>query len=259
MKKGNPFRVYLVCNAKYHDTDFVRLELLKLLAEHQDVCTWVGSDYRELDKIEASDLLITYTCDVVPTLHEQRRLRQFVNKGGRWFGLHGTNAIVEFVGPPVDVGNFVIPGKTDTPNTAPELMKLLGSRFVAHPPNDRIKIRVVAPDHPVVRGLDDFEIYDEPYYCEIVGNIQVLLDAHYTADAPAYVRDTWSEDISRPQMYEHLVGKGAVLYLTLGHCRGKYDLQPLIDEVPVERCGWEEPIFYELLRRGIAWGLGKLS
>ena len=29
--------VYLVCNAKYHDTNFARLELLKLLAEHEDV------------------------------------------------------------------------------------------------------------------------------------------------------------------------------------------------------------------------------
>ena len=29
--------VYLICNAKYHDTNFARLELLKLLAEHEDV------------------------------------------------------------------------------------------------------------------------------------------------------------------------------------------------------------------------------
>jgi hypothetical protein len=28
--------VYLVVNARYHDTSFARLELLKLLAEHED-------------------------------------------------------------------------------------------------------------------------------------------------------------------------------------------------------------------------------
>jgi len=45
-----------------------------------------------------------------------------------------------------------------------------------------------------------------------------------------------------------------VLYLTLGHCRGHYDMQPLIDWYPHrERGAWELPVYYELLRRGIAW------
>ena len=28
--------VYLICNARYHDTNFARLELLTLLTEHED-------------------------------------------------------------------------------------------------------------------------------------------------------------------------------------------------------------------------------
>jgi uncharacterized protein len=45
-----------------------------------------------------------------------------------------------------------------------------------------------------------------------------------------------------------------VLYLTLGHARGRYDMQPLMAEYPhVERGSWKTPAFHELLRRSIAW------
>lgn len=40
----------------------------------------------------------------------------------------------------------------------------------------------------------------------------------------------------------------------LGHCRGHYDMRPIIDYYPtIERCAWEPPVFYGLLRRGIRW------
>lgn len=249
--------VYVLCNARWHDTDFARLKLLELLQAHEEANTWVGNDYGDIDRIEACKLLITYTCDVVPPLAAQRRLRAWVEGGGRWFALHGTNAVIEFVGPPVETGGMRIPGKADTPDKAPELMELLGSRFIAHPPSDVIRVRVADPTHPVVAGMSDFEIFDEPYYCEFSSSVRVLLDAHYTTPAASYVRSSWDEDVPRPQMYEHRVGDGAVLYLTLGHCRGKYDMRPHVDEVPVDHRAWEQPVFLELLNRGIEWGLGK--
>ena len=63
-----------------------------------------------------------------------------------------------------------------------------------------------------------------------------------------------------PVLYEHHVGQGRVLYLTLGHCRGHYDLHPLSAFWPhPQRCAWNYPVFYELLRRGIRWGLPSLG
>src|SRR4030095_12948581 len=60
-------------------------------------------------------------------------------------------------------------------------------------------------------------------------------------------------------MYLHAEGRGEVLYLTLGHCRGPYDMRPLIDVYPrTERCAWESPVYYELLRRGIRWALSRI-
>ena len=57
-------------------------------------------------------------------------------------------------------------------------------------------------------------------------------------------------------MYTKKVGEGEVLYLTLGHCRGHYDMRSLMDYYPqVERGSWELPVFHELLHRGLNWGL----
>ena len=59
-------------------------------------------------------------------------------------------------------------------------------------------------------------------------------------------------------MYLHGYGAGEVLYLTLGHCRGRYDMQPLMETLPeTERCSWKSPVFYDLLKRGIGWAHGR--
>src|SRR3546814_11179982 len=72
----------------------------------------------------------------------------------------------------------------------------------------------------------------------------------------------WSSDVCSsdlpqvPVLYLRKLGKGAVLYLTLGHCRGHYDMLPATKFWPhPQRCGWNYPIFHELLRRGIRWGM----
>ena len=46
---AGPVRAYLVANARYHDTDFARLELLGLLAEDPDVRTRVADSFADTD------------------------------------------------------------------------------------------------------------------------------------------------------------------------------------------------------------------
>ena len=87
-----------------------------------------------------------------------------------------------------------------------------------------------------------------------------LLDTHYSGDAAGFVESDWSDADRHLVMYIRPLGEGAVLYNTLGHCRGHYDMRPAMDYFPnVERCSWEKPAFYELLRRGIRWCLGELG
>ena len=47
---------------------------------------------RRLDAIERADLLVTYTSNVRSGPAQQDALVHFVERGGRWLALHGTNS-----------------------------------------------------------------------------------------------------------------------------------------------------------------------
>jgi uncharacterized protein len=101
---------------------------------------------------------------------------------------------------------------------------------------------------------------EEPYYCEKLGEQLVLLEASYNEPSSGYARSDYGTDRdSHPQMYVHPWGKGEVLYLSLGHCAGRHDMKPIRDVIPVVRGSWNSPVYYELLRRGIRWGIGELK
>ena len=237
--------VYFVVGGRYHDFDFARLEILKLLSEHERIRARVAETYSDLAGIGAADALVTYTCDVRPDDAQQRALAEFVGSGRRWLALHGTNSILDWTGE----------GKVDAPDSMPVLTRLLGSRFIAHPPLGEFEVRVSEPSHPLVRGIESFRVTDELYLSELYGPNRVLLETRYNGRAAReFTRGDWHSDEPRPVLYLHDHGAGAVLYLTLGHCRGRYDMQPFMEEYPrVERCSWESPVYYELLRRGIRW------
>ena len=241
--QAQPLRALLVCGGKYHDFDFARVELLKLLGENPEIRTRVAEDYRDLEAIRQTDCLVTYTCDLKATQAEQRALADFVETGGRWMALHGTNSVMEFTAQGVA-----------SPRTHPLLMQTLGSQFIAHPPVGKFRVEVSQPDHPLVAGIGAFEVEDELYLCEYHGENEALLETRFSGEAAGFVEKSWQDDAPRLVMYLHRVGRGAVLYNTLGHCRGKYDMRPIMDVYPrVERCAWNEPVYTELLRRGLRW------
>lgn len=233
----------LIAGGKYHDIDFARLELLQLLSQDERVRTRVFEGYSDPAAIESADFIVTYTCDVTPSLEAQNALLSFLQRGGRWYALHGTNSILR----------FLADGRVDCPRNAPRFMQALGSMFIAHPPIAPYDVTVADPSHPLVQGITPFETTDELYLMETYPPLHVLLETRFEGQAPGFVNDQWPQQ-QHPVFYIKQHGKGAVLYLTLGHCRGHYDLQPLMDYWPtVDRCSWDLPVFHELLRRGIAW------
>ncbi len=246
---AKPIRCVLIAGGKYHDIDFARLELLKLLAEDERVRVRVFEDYNNITAIKEADIVVTYTCDVVPPLEAQEALRKFLKRGGRWYALHGTNAILRFLDN----------GSVDTPRWAPVFMETLGSQFIAHPKIAPYKVTVAAPGHPLVKGVEPFETTDELYLLEMHGKPEVLLETEFGGEAPEFAQDKWPQ-AKRPVFYINRTGEGAVLYLTIGHCRGHFDMQPFVEYWPsVDRCAWNLPVFYDLLRRGIAWAKEPLN
>ncbi len=245
---GNRIDAFFVCAGKYHDIDFARLEILKLLFKDPRIRTHVVEDYSDIAGITSADFLITYTCDVMPAEAEQKALQSWLKGGGRWFALHGTNSIIKFLDN----------GKATCPREAPLFMDMLGSQFVAHPPLQDFEVQVTHGDHDMTRGIDPFTTNDEIYVSEWYGEKHVLLHTEWSGKARGFEESDQTEMTSHPVLYERKYGEGRVLYLNLGHCRSKYDLQPLVEEYPViERCSWQNPVFYELLERGIRWAHGR--
>jgi len=248
---SNPkISAYLVCAGKYHDIDFARLELLKLLAKDERIRTTVAPDYNDVEAIKAADFLMTYTCDLIPPEPVQRELKSWLENGGRWFALHGTNSILRLLQTPDGLS-------VKTPREAPLFMEMLGSQFIAHPPLCDFEVEVVDGEHPVTKGVKSFKTFDELYVSEVHDGNRILMQTTWGGDCTGF-EEANTPERAHPVLYERAYGAGAVLYFTLGHCRGKYDMQPLVEEYPVlERCSWEQPIYYDLLERGVKWAHGR--
>jgi hypothetical protein len=243
----------LVCGGRWHDFDHARLRLLEMLGDHPRVRTRVYQDYDCVPALEQADLLVSYTCDVRPRPAQRDALARFTARGGRWLALHGTNSVIEAPAP----GG---PRMFSTPRLLGQLAEVLGSQFLAHPPIEPYEVRVTRPDHPLVAGIEPFTVTDELYVCELHGDLEVLLHAEYTGPCRGFEEgDTAALDgAPRPVLYLKRHGRGEVCYFTLGHCRGRYDMQDLgVDDTRrVDRGPWETPEFLTVLGRCLERAVG---
>ncbi|OJU55855.1 MAG: hypothetical protein BGO00_10935 [Alphaproteobacteria bacterium 62-8] len=234
---------YLVVGGEGHDMDYVRLELLQMLACHAHLRIVVAANYEDMEGIENAEFLISYTSNVAPSPAVEEALHAFVAGGKRWLALHATNALYKFtpegVGPRQD---------------APLFMATLGSQFVAHPPIKPFRVEIDDADHPLVRGITAFEARDELYLSHMTGAPHVILSTRFTGETPGFIDREWTDDTPRPILYLHEVGMGEVLFFALGHARGHYDAPHRTPYYPnVERGSWDVPEYREILRRSLDW------
>jgi len=113
----------------------------------------------------------------------------------------------------------------------PEFQKLCGRYWVmgtsGHGPRSVFKVKVANPDHPITRGLQDFEADDE-LYAKLQGDapITVLL----TADSD------WSKK-TEPLAFTLQYGKGRVFHEAFGH-DGKAIKNPAVSKLILQGCEW---------------------
>jgi len=235
----------LVVGGVSHDLDFVRLELLGMLAKWPWLRTSAVVDFEQASTLAANHYLVSYTCDVRPSAAAEAALERFVTDGGRWFALHATNAWLAWT-----------PEGVASEHRRSPFFTTLGSAFVAHPPMGVFEVEVRAPNSPLLAGIHNFTVDDEELYLSefLSEPDEVLLATRFSGDTPGFVVDHWPEQAWHPIMYRRRVGQGEVLYLALGHARGHWDAPHRTPYYPrVERGAWTTPEFRELLRRGLAW------
>ena len=241
---------HLVVGGQYHDFDFARLELLKLCAERSTLRVTVGTDFADVAAISSATFLISYTCNIRPSEKQQTAIVDFVERGGRWLALHSTNTVFE----------VSTDGDVSTSRIEDQFIRALGNRFVDHPPIRTFRVEPVGNDHPLICGIEAFETEDEQYVNSYLDRESLipLLQTCFDAKMPLlFSRD--AKPSNQLVSYLRPMGNGAVLYNGLGHCRGHFDMRPHVDRYPrVERCSWGLPVYEELLRRGIRWGMREL-
>jgi len=244
-----------------HDHDYARLRLLGLLAE-REIPASVANDFADVEKwLPVSRFLLTYVAGPYPDTAQCRAMKQWLEAGGRWLGLHGTSG-----------GRAErVEGSRQRRTVKTEHHALLGSYFLTHPPICKIRVDV-AGDTSLTRGLGaSFVVEDEPYFIELQDpkSTRVLLTADYGPGATSptigtlYPSDTSLQPDGRTRVlgYTRAVGGGGVTYVALGHChnsaiRASRVVDPT-DTTPLTfRGSWESDAFATLLRNAIAWGMG---
>ena len=226
-----PLIANLICGspARNHDFDFARWRLAEALYTAGDIQTDAFNDYETV----GGDMIVSYTSQVPVTDEGCEALRDFLERGGRWFAIHASNSVRD----------------------NPHLPGILGSKFLTHPPYTHFPVTVSKPDDVLLKGIEPFEVDDEIYCIEHSEDIEVLLETHWGGEA---LGGRVFEEGRRPLMYRRNVGEGSILYMALGHCNRPFDTPPNRNEAPDRRGPWNMPVYKELIRRGIDWAARRL-
>ena len=248
-----------------HDMDYARLKLLDLLYDDGNIRATTGNDFTDMWKwLQVTDVLITYTAGPVADDEQNEILKDWIDNGGHWLGLHGTSG-----GKAARIGD----GKRQMVKMNHHLT--LGGFFINHPPIKRFTVDVKQVDSPILEGLpDQFDVIDEPYMIEVTDrpNTDILLTAPIGPDTYPdfgfdYEEDTAIEEdgVTRVFGFTRGIGEGGVCYIALGHCHSPMtNSQPFVEENAREngemprtlRFTWETEEYRRLLANSLNWARG---
>lgn len=247
---ASPVDVVLIVGGRWHDLAFAQAELLGRLVAHDAVRVRVREDFADIRALREADAVVAYTCDVRPRPAHVEALAESLQAGGRLLALHATHSAID---PPAPGGERVF----TTPDAMPEFSGLLGSRFLAHPRIGPALIRSRGSDDPLVAGIAEFTTVDEVYVAELADDLEVLLETDIEGPCPGFDESGPQEPTRYPVLYRRRIGEGGIVYLTLGHCRGRFDVRDLgVDDTgTVDRRAWASAEFRELLDRCIGWAV----
>ncbi|OKP99950.1 ThuA domain-containing protein [Paenibacillus sp. P46E] len=112
-----------------------------------------------------------------------------------------------------------------------ELGVMLGAHFTHHPAYTELHMAVPATGHPIMQGITDFVIEDEPYYFDMQPYFETTVLAEYFHEG-AHHAAAWC----------HEFGMGRVVYLMPGHHLPSFSVEP----------------FRQMITKGGLWAAGLL-
>ena len=174
--------------------------------------------FLDAEKLRAVDLIVpVWTMDKI-TPEQEKGLLTAVQNGTHIGGWHGCMA--------------------DSFRDSTEYQFMVGGQWVAHPGNIiDYTVNVTNHEHPITRGLDDFQMHSEQYYMHVDPSNEVLATTTFNSEHAA-----WIDGTVMPVVWTRRWDQGRVFYCSLGHVVQDFD-------VPEAR---------EIVRRGLLWASGEL-
>ena len=160
------------------------------------------------ERIKQFDIIMQYTTGMEPTKDQENGLCDFIQNGGGYVGIHSA---------------------TDSFKNCDRYWEMVGGRFSGHG-GGTFTVYIYDHEHPITKGLKDFEIQDETY-------------AHnYHRNAQMRSLTRMNRGNERQSMgWVSSYGKGRVFYTSNGH----------------DRRAWENPHFQRLVVRGAYWAASR--
>lgn len=197
--------------APYHPLKNIEQELCSIFNDELEICCTEEYDMLNYERISQFDLCISYAdkWNEKLTKGQVAGVLAFVSSGKGLLVIHNGISIQ---------GNF-------------ELAQLCGAKFLGHPPQKELEIKMSSPEHAIVQQSGEFEIDDEPYQFEFDTFIEKTILLHYESEG-----QTW------PAAWAHEYGLGRVVYLMPGHSAGSF----------------KNPVYRQILLRAGRWAGGLL-
>ncbi len=179
----------------FHSLDEMAPEIETALGEGVELDR--TSDKDDLTDLSGYDIVVDYLTDSTLTNNQLDGLISFVDGGG-YLGIHCAADLTS-----TSDGEGGIDSR-DQPFV--ELRELLGGHFLDHPEQSTFGVTITDGDHPVTEGIEDFEVFDEPY--------QVDCDED---DVRVLARMDHPELTDYPIVWVRGHGEGRVCYSSIGH------------------------------------------
>jgi type 1 glutamine amidotransferase len=169
-----------------------------------DVTLTENRDDFRAEALRPYDVIICYTTGENLTPEQASGLLEGIMSGKGFIGVHSATASFK---------------------ETPGYISMLGARFLTHPSYlPRLTFTIKNRHHPVVEGVEDFQMEEELYLMETSGHFDLLVA-------------TWFDGFERPIAWVKPYGHGRVLYTALGHARQQT----------------EHPCFQRLIVNGVRW------
>ena len=156
-------------------------------------------------KLAGFDALMIYANHTEITPEQEKALLDYV-AGGRGFL-------------PIHAASFCF-------QNSPAYIALVGAQFQKHGTGE-FTAEIVKPDHPVMKGLSPFNVWDETY-----------VHTKHNADRTVLMERV-DETGREPWTWVRTHGKGRVFYTAYGH----------------DQRVWGHPMFHNLIRNAIRWAV----